>query len=181
MVQFAMCLMLNRTRMLKPDLPFSAAVRPQMHIYGQLRLKITGLGGFEKRMSRPVMQVLEFRRGKLGRAALNVWYVRPELLDSVGLATTSQSSCLTTPRAKSMHSRCIAPVSARTRMRTSRWWATFPTWPKSANMPSIFGLTSGLTSGCGLTLLDCALSRRAPLFLQIEQALHVGFLHGRAS
>lgn len=45
----------------------------------------------------------------MGVAALNVWYVRPELLDSVGLATMSQSSCLTTPRAKSMHSRCIAP------------------------------------------------------------------------
>lgn len=94
--------------------------------------------------------------------ALNAWYVRPELLDSVGLATMSQSSCLTTPRAKSMHSRCIAPASARTRMRTSRWWATFPTWPKSANIPSISGLTSGLTSGCGLTLLDCALFRVLP-------------------
>lgn len=66
MVQFAMCLMLNRTRMLKPDLPFSAAVRPQMHIYGQLSLKITGLAGFGKRMNRPVMQVLEFRRGEFG-------------------------------------------------------------------------------------------------------------------
>lgn len=41
-------LVLNRTRMLKPDLPFSAAVRPQMHIYGQLRSKITGLAGFGK-------------------------------------------------------------------------------------------------------------------------------------
>ena len=48
MVQFAMCLVLNRTRMLKPDLPFSAVVRPQMHIYGQLSLKITGLAGFGK-------------------------------------------------------------------------------------------------------------------------------------
>ena len=26
----------------------------QLHIYGQLRLKITGLGGFEKRINRPV-------------------------------------------------------------------------------------------------------------------------------
>lgn len=105
----------------------------------------------------------------------------PNCLINWGLAMMSQSSCPTAPRAKSMHSRCIAPVSARTRMRTSRWWATFPTWPKSANMPSISGLTSGLTSGCGLTLLDCALSRRAPLLFQIEQALHVSFLHGSAS
>ena len=51
-VQFAMCLVLNRTRMLKPDLPFSAVVRPQMHIYGQLRLKSMGLAGFEIRMNR---------------------------------------------------------------------------------------------------------------------------------
>lgn len=29
-------------------LPFSAAVRPQMHIYGQLSLKITGLACFGK-------------------------------------------------------------------------------------------------------------------------------------
>lgn len=98
-----------------------------------------------------------------------------------GLAMMSQSSCPTVPRAKSMHSRCIVPVSAHTRVCASRWWATSPTWPKLANMPSISELTSGLQSGCGLTLLDCALSRRAPLFLLIEQALHVGFLHGRAS
>ena len=71
----------------------------------------------------------------------------PNCLINWGLAMMSQSSCPTAPRAKSMHSRCIAPVSARTRMRTSRWWATFPTWPKSANMPSISGLTSGLQSG----------------------------------
>ena len=48
MVQFAMCLVLNRKRMLNPDLHFSAVVRPQMHIYGQLSLKITGLACFGK-------------------------------------------------------------------------------------------------------------------------------------
>lgn len=52
MVQFAMCLMLNRTRMYEARLPFSAAVRPQMHIYGQLRSKRMLSADFEIRMNR---------------------------------------------------------------------------------------------------------------------------------
>ena len=56
MVQFAMCLVLNRTRMLKPDLPFSAVVRPQMHIYGQLSLKKNGAGWFRKKNESPCME-----------------------------------------------------------------------------------------------------------------------------
>ena len=42
-------------------------------------------------------------------------------------------------------------------------------------------LTSGLTSGCTSVLFDSVFFCRSPLFLQIEQALHVSFLHGSAS
>ena len=42
-------------------------------------------------------------------------------------------------------------------------------------------LTSGLTSGCTSVLFDSVFFCRSPLLFQVEQALHVGFLHGRAS
>lgn len=56
----------------------------QLHIYGQLSLKITGLAGFGKRMNRPVMQVLEFRRGELGRCRAQRVVRASRIAQSVG-------------------------------------------------------------------------------------------------
>ena len=147
-----------------------------------IELENNGAGWFRKKNESPCYASLGISKRRAWALPRSTRGTRvPNCSIRWGLATMSQSSCLTAPRAKSMHSRCIAPVSARTRVRASRWWATSPTWPKLANMPSISELTSSLQSSCGLTLLDCALSRCAPLLFQIEQALHVSFLHGSAS
>ena len=42
-----------------------------------------------------------FEETSLGVAALNTWYARPELLDPLGLATMSQSSCPTARKGSS--------------------------------------------------------------------------------
>ena len=86
-----------------------------------IELENNGTGLFRKRMDRPVMQVLEFRRGELGRCrAQRVGTRVPNCSIRWGLATMIQSSCLTAPRAKSMHSRCIAPrISAHESARVT--------------------------------------------------------------
>ena len=72
------------------------------------------------------------------------------------------------------------PLHICARFEQNGLWCTRIDKPilRLVNIPE---LTSGLTSGCTSVLFDSVFFCRSPLFLLIEQALHVGFLHGRAS
>ena len=56
----------------------------QLHIYGQLSLKITGLACFGKEWIALLCKSWNFEEASLGVAALNAWYARPELLNPLG-------------------------------------------------------------------------------------------------
>lgn len=89
-----------------------------------------------------------------------------------GLATMSQSSCLTAPRAKSMHSRCIAPVSARTRVRADTGVGHFPNVAKIGEYAKHFRIDFRFAVGsCSIAHSPGALpysSRSNKLFMSVS-------------
>lgn len=118
-----------------------------------IELENNGTGWFRKKNESPCYASLGISKRRAWALPRSTRGTRvPNCSIRWGLATMSQSSCLTAPRAKSMHSRCIAPVSARTRVRADTGVGHFPNVAKIGEYAKHFRIDFRFAIGLRINL-----------------------------